>query len=175
MQGIVSANSISSSVGLLAFRRPIPAAGGVCQVKGRGLSSLCSYRGAAQDDFSSRDLTSLSEIYSGLAAWSHHYWNLLAPGNPELSVATAGENHNKPSAIIDDKGHIHYSNVAFNRIADENVELRAINGIFFCRIRSSNVSSRRSSMVLPICCPAPAPICPFPCQPTCARCWSNAP
>lgn len=40
------------------------------------------------------------------------------------------KNHNKPSAIIDDKGHIHYSNVAFNRIADENVELRAINGIF---------------------------------------------
>lgn len=49
-KGIVSANSISSSVGLLASFGAQFAAGGVCQVKGRGLSSLCSYRGAAQDD-----------------------------------------------------------------------------------------------------------------------------
>ena len=70
--GIVSANTISSSVGLLASFGAQFAAGGVCRVKGRGLSSLCSYRGASQDDFSSRELMSLSEIYSGLAAWSHH-------------------------------------------------------------------------------------------------------
>ncbi|MFQ2887329.1 helix-turn-helix transcriptional regulator [Aeromonas caviae] len=129
-KGIVSANSISSSVGLLASFGAQFAAGGVCQVKGRGLSSLCSYRGAAQDDFSSRDLTSLSKIYSGLAAWSHHYWNLLALETQNYQLQQLVKNHNKPSAIIDDKGHIHYSNVAFNRIADENVELRAINGIF---------------------------------------------
>lgn len=129
-QGIVSANTISSSVGLLASFGAQFAAGGVCRVKGRGLSTLCSYRGAAQDDFSSRDLTSLTEIYSGLAAWSQHYWNLLALETQNYQLQQLVKNHNKPSAIIDDKGHIHYSNVAFNRIADENVELRAVNGIF---------------------------------------------
>ena len=129
-QGIVSANTISSSVGLLASFGAQFAAGGVCRVKGRGLSTLCSYRGAAQDDFSSRDLSSLTEIYSGLAAWSQHYWNLLALETQNYQLQQLVKNHNKPSAIIDDKGHIHYSNVAFNRIADENVELRAVNGIF---------------------------------------------
>ena len=61
------------------------------------------------------------EIYSGLAAWSHHYWNLLALKTRTIELQQLVKNHNKPSAIIDDKGHIHYSNVAFNRIADENV------------------------------------------------------
>lgn len=69
-------------------------------------------------------------IYSGLAAWSQHYWNLLALETQNYQLQQLVKNHNKPSAIIDDKGHIHYSNVAFNRIADENVELRAVNGIF---------------------------------------------
>lgn len=55
---------------------------------------------------------------------------LLALETQNYQLQQLVKNHNKPSAIIDDKGHIHYSNVAFNRIADENVELRAVNGIF---------------------------------------------
>lgn len=77
-QGIVSANSLSNSAGLLASFGAQFAAGGVCRVKGRGLSSLSTYRAATQDDFSAQEISSLGEVYSGLAAWSQHYWNLLA-------------------------------------------------------------------------------------------------
>nr|WP_237611894.1 hypothetical protein [Aeromonas media] len=138
-----SRNTISSSVGLLASFGAQFAAGGVCRVKGRGLSTLCSYRGAAQDDFSSRDLTSLTEIYSGLAAWSQHYWNLLALETQNYQLQQLVKNHNKPSAIIDERG-IFIIPMWRSTASPMKTSNCGPSMVFsLCKIRSSNASSRR--------------------------------
>ncbi|MFG0832295.1 helix-turn-helix transcriptional regulator [Aeromonas bivalvium] len=129
-QGVVSANEISDNAGLLASFGAQFALGGVCRVKDHGLSSLCGYRSGAQSDFTVQERHLVADMYAGFAAWSQHYWNLLALETQNYQLQQLVRNHNKPSAIIDDKGYIHYSNTAFNRITDENVELRTLSGLF---------------------------------------------
>ena len=78
------------------------------------------------------------------------------------------------------RAHSTYSNVAFNRIALMkmwNCRPHPVAHFLFAGIKGAATSARGDPQwLLPICCPAPAPVCPFPDRPSlppAAR--SNAP
>lgn len=129
-KGVVKAETLSQRAGLLAGFGARFAIGGVCQVRGYGVSSVSCYRDQSQSDFNDQDIQYWDSLYFGLAAWSRHYWNLVGLESQNYQLQQLVRHHGKAVAIIDDKGAIYYSNAAFNRVADENQELRMTQGIF---------------------------------------------
>lgn len=127
-KGVVKADSLSNKAGLLAGFGARFAIGGVCRVNGYGVSSFSSYRETHQSDFTDNDILPWESLYFGLAAWSRHYWNMVGLESQNYQLQQLVKHQGRAIAIVDSKGSIHYSNSAFNRLADENPEVKMLQG-----------------------------------------------
>ncbi|MBZ6068281.1 helix-turn-helix transcriptional regulator [Aeromonas schubertii] len=128
-KGVVKANTLSNKAGLLAGFGAHFAIGGVCRVSGYGLASVSSYRDQQQTDFGDKEIDVWDGLYFGLASWSRHYWNLVGLELQNHQLQQLIKHQNKAVAIVDEKGGVQYSNAEFNRIADDNHELRMQHGV----------------------------------------------
>ncbi|WP_231553065.1 helix-turn-helix transcriptional regulator [Aeromonas diversa] len=130
-KGVVKADTLSNKAGLLAGFGARFAIGGVCRVTGYGLTSVSSYRDQLQNDFNEQEIGVWDSLYFGLASWSRNYWNLVGLELQNHQLQQLVKHQSKAVAIVDDKGGVKYSNAEFNRIADDNHELRMQSGVLY--------------------------------------------